>query len=283
MIATLTELFAWCQDPPRAVGSFTATTREDMLGVVDAAEALDAPVILQASVNQLAGPGIGVWAAEAVAIARDARVPVCLHLDHGHDYDICLQALRHGFTSVMRDASKLPLERNIAEVAAVTRAAHAVGVPVEAELGQVGGIEDGVVTGTDGIYTDPDEAERMVTETGVDALAVAIGTAHGLYQGPVVLDFERAEHLGRLLPVPLVLHGGSGVDDASLARLVRAGVAKVNIGTEIKHAQVDAWQAFLAGKPRDRDPRHALTRVREAVRAVADAKIRALQPAPVAG
>lgn len=273
MIATLTDLFDWRAGRPIAFGSFTTTTREDMLGVVDAAEELGVPVILQASRFQLDVASIDLWAMEAQRIAREAEVLVCVHLDHGHDFEVCSRALRHGFTSVMRDGSKLQLRDNIMETRKVVDMAHAMGVSVEGELGQIGGVEDELETGRPDQYTDPKEAEAFVAETGVDALAIAVGTAHGLYSGPITLKPDLAKEIATTSRVPVVLHGGSGLERHDLLTMIEAGVAKINIGTELKLAHVAAWKQAFDASTEPTDPRNVLPLVRASVRRVATAKL----------
>lgn len=211
--------------------------------VFEAARELRAPVILDCvEMNDL----------EAVAditkffAGRYPEVPAALNLDHGHSFDVCARAIRAGFTSVMIDCSKLPFDENVRITAEVVRMAHAAGVSVEAELGRVGSARNYSEDRTAPL-TDPAEAVEFVKRTSVDCLAVAIGTAHGLYEGETPeLDFQRLAELRAAVPVPLVLHGGSSTGDDKLARAVRAGISKINLFSDLSSAGTNAIRALLA-------------------------------------
>ena len=250
-----------------AVPGFNVSNIELALGVLDAAEAMRSPVLLQFNAGNFAhAGGVFVAAATARAIAEQAAVPIAVHLDHGVDIDTVRAAVSAGFTSLMYDGSTLPLEQNIRE----TRRAHLVamdaGLLLEAELGHVGGREPGVAT-SEAVLTDPAAARRFVDETQIDALAVSVGTAHGL-AGSVDLALI-VELRGATRGLPLVLHGGSGVEPRQLREAVQAGIRKVNISTEI-HAAFVRGLGALSGT----DPRPAL---REARAAVADAASRRIE------
>ena len=250
-----------------AVPGFNVSNIELALGVLDAAEAMRSPVLLQFNAGNLAHlGGVFVAAATARAIAEQAAVPVAVHLDHGADIDTVRAAVAAGFTSLMYDGSTLPLEQNIRE----TRRAHLVamdaGLLLEAELGHVGGREPGVAT-SEAVLTEPAAARRFVDETQIDALAVSVGTAHGL-AGSVDLALI-VELRGATRGLPLVLHGGSGVEPRQLREAVQAGIRKVNISTEI-HAAFVRGLGALSGT----DPRPAL---RDARAAVADAASRRIE------
>lgn len=251
-----------------AVGAFNVENMEMMLAVLAAAEAEQSPVILQTTPSTLKYADTGVFAAMARAMAQRAGVPVAMHLDHGSSFELCEQAVRDGYTSVMIDGSKLPLEENIALTRRVVEMARCSNpeLNVEAELGRLGGKEDNVVVkeGED-IYTDPDEAVRFVAESGVDSLAVAIGTAHGFYKGKPKLDFDRLAQLRDAVPVPLVLHGSSGVPDEDVARAISLGVCKVNFATELRAAYTAAVRACLNADASVYDPKKFGNPAREAV------------------
>lgn len=236
-----------------------------------AAEKAAAPVIFQVNQATINYAGIRCISALVRAIAADLSVPAAVHLDHGTSFDMVMQCIRHGFTSVMIDGSRLSYPENVALVRRVVEAAHPAGVSVEAELGHIGGIEDDI--SGDGGFTDPDEAGRFVKETGVDALAVAIGTAHGVYKGVPRLDFARLVEIRRRVPVPLVMHGASGVPDESVRRAVALGMQKVNISTELKIPFTSALRKFLAENPEEFDPRKFLGLAGQAVEAVVAEKI----------
>lgn len=248
-----------------AVGAFNCNNMEIVQAIVTAAEAEKAPVILQASQGAIKYAGVDYIAAMVRVAARRARVPVALHLDHGTSFDQVVCCLVAGFTSVMIDGSHLPLEQNIALTRQVVSVARPVGASVEAELGRIGGVEDDIaVDEREAFFTDPGEARYFVEQTGVDSLAVAIGTAHGRYKGRPQLDFARLARIREQVSVPLVLHGASGVPDDDLKEAIRLGVRKINIDTNIREAFVEAIRRRLAEDPREIDPRKILGPARDA-------------------
>ncbi|MDO9574669.1 MAG: ketose-bisphosphate aldolase, partial [Candidatus Contubernalis sp.] len=200
MLITLKEMLGEAQKNGYAVGAFNTNNMEIVQAIVESAEEERSPVILQASQGGLKYAGIEYIAAMVKAAAEKATVPVALHLDHGTSFAQIMLCIRHGFSSVMIDGSKLPLEENIALTAKVVEAASAVGVSVEGELGKIGGTEDDIsVDEKDALFTNPKEAQQFVQETGVDALAIAIGTAHGPYKGVPELDFDRLEEIKKIV------------------------------------------------------------------------------------
>lgn len=262
------ELLRDAQTHGYAVGAFNVENMEMMQAVVAAAEAESAPLILQTTPSTLRYAGPAVFAAMARAIAGKARVPVAIHLDHGDSFELCRQAAWDGYTSVMIDGSKLPLEDNIILVRRVVQMAGDISQQpaVEAELGRLGGKEDSLeVKPGEDIYTDPGEAARFVEETGIDSLAVAIGTAHGFYKGKPKLDFDRLAQLRDAVSVPLVLHGSSGVPDEDVQRAISLGVCKVNFATELRAAYTEATRQTLSGDPALYDPKKFGAPGREAV------------------
>lgn len=225
-----------------AVGSFNIFTMESARAIVAAAEAEDAPVMLQVWSGFDPAPGLDTLGAIALAEARKARVPVAVHLDHGETLAQVGLALACGFTSVMLDGSSLPLAENIAATKAVVAACAALPVTVEGEIGHVGGGEAGT-SGDATALTDPEEALRFWQETGVDFLAVSIGTAHGSYASPPTLDIPLLHTLAQKLPLPLVLHGSSYTPDEMLADAVAGGISKVNVATELSDTVIHASAA----------------------------------------
>ncbi len=206
--------------------------------------------------------------------ARLASIPAAIHLDHGPDFETAMRCLRYGFTSVMRDASKGPFEENVAETRRVVEVAHAVGVPVEAELGRIVGAEEHVVVSDEEkAMTVPEEAARFVEEAGCDFLAVSIGNAHGFYKGEPDLDFDRLQAIREEVDVPLVLHGASGIPDHQIRKAVTRGICKINIDTEIRDAFARSVRQTLADKPDEIDPRKILGPAIEAMQAVVERKI----------
>ncbi len=258
-----------------AVGAFNCNNLEIVQAIVAAAEAENAPVIMQASQGAIKYAGVDYIVAMARVAARGTRVPVALHLDHGTSFDQVMRCLVAGFSSVMIDGSHLPLEQNIALTRQVLAAARPVGVSVEAELGRIGGVEDDIaVNDREAFFTDPDEARYFVEQTGVDSLAVAIGTAHGRYKGEPRLDFDRLTRIKELVRIPLVLHGASGVPDEAIREAIRRGVRKVNIDTNIREAFVGAARRVLVENPQEIDPRKILGPAREAAIEIIREKIR---------
>ena len=256
-----------------AVGAFNIENMEMAQAVIEAAQAAKAPVILQTTPGTLKYAGPGVFAAMVGALAGQASVPVALHLDHGSSFELAKEALGAGYTSVMIDGSALPLEDNILLTRRVVDAAAPLRIPVEAELGKVGGKEDDLSADKD-TNTDPKEAVRFVRETGIDALAVAIGTAHGFYVGTPVLDKARLGVIRGLVPIPLVLHGASGLSDADVRDCIALGISKVNFATELRAAFTDGVKQALAEAPNLYDPKKMGVRARDNVRRLVTEKIR---------
>ena len=211
-------------------GAFSVGNMEMVRGAIRAAEELDTPIILQIAEVRLKNSPLHLMGPMMVQAAKEAKVDVAVHLDHGLTFETVDKALELGFTSVMLDASTLPFEENIARVKAVVEKARKYGATVEAELGLVGGSEDG--SGDHGIRcTDPDDAVVYARETGIDALAVAIGNAHGNYPVAPTLAFDVLEKIHEKVDIPLVLHGGSGITDKDFQRAISLGIRKVNIAT----------------------------------------------------
>lgn len=249
-----------------AIGAFNCNNMEIVQAIVEAAEAEKAPVIMQASQGAIKYAGLAYIMALATTAADQASVPVAMHLDHGTSFAQVMQCIRYGFSSVMIDGSKLPLKENIEITRRVIEAARPVGVSVEAELGKIGGTEDDItVTDREALFTDPEEAKIFVEATGVDSLAIAIGTAHGQYKGEPKLDFARLETIKKLVPIPIVLHGSSGVPNEAIQEAIRLGVRKVNIDTNIREAFVNGARKVLAENPREIDPRKILGPAKKAM------------------
>lgn len=274
-LVTVKELLDQAEAGGYAVGAFNCNNMEIIQAIINAAEAEKSPVIVQASQGAIKYAGLEYIVAMTKIAAEKASVPVALHLDHGTSFEQCMQCIRQGFTSVMIDGSSLPLEENIALTNKVLEAARAVGVSVEAELGRIGGTEDDIsVDEWEASMTDPEEAKYFVEKTGVDSLAVAIGTAHGPYKGTPKLDFQRLEKIKSLVNIPIVLHGSSGVPDEAIKEAIRLGVRKVNIDTNLREAFVARVREVLAEKPNEIDPRKVLGPAREAMSEVIREKIR---------
>ena len=259
MLLTGKELLLDAQKNGYAVGAFNVNNMEIIQAIIEAAEETNSPVILQASQGGIKYAGIEYIAELGKLAARNAKVPVALHLDHGTDFDQVMLCIRHGFSSVMIDGSRFALDENIAYTKKVIEVAKAVGVSVEAELGKIGGTEDHItVSEKDATFTDPQEALRFVNETDVDFLAIAVGTAHGVYKGEPKLDYDRIKAIREIINVPLVLHGSSGVPEESLKKAIALGICKINIDTDIRIAFANGVKDFLKNNPNEFDPRKIL-------------------------
>jgi fructose-bisphosphate aldolase class II len=252
----------------RAVAAFNMITLEYAEAITEGAAAAGVPVILQISENAVRfhGGRVEPIARAAAEAARAGGTGVALHLDHVTDMELLRRAADAGFSSAMFDAGAQPYAENLAATRAATEWAHDAGLWLEAELGYVGGKPDAPSSAhAAGVRTDPQEAARYVADTGVDALAVAVGSSHAMRERSASLDHDLIGRLREAVPVPLVLHGSSGVADDELRRAVGAGIAKVNIGTALGIAFTRAVRDALGDRPDAVDPRHFLTRGREAV------------------
>ena len=243
-LTTSKEMLLSAQRGSYAVCAFNTENMEMVQAIVSAAESASAPVIIQTTPSTIKYAGMDYFRAMVATAAMTAAVPVALHLDHGDSYALACQAVRAGYTSVMIDGSKLPFEENISLTAKVAELARSVSIPVEGELGCVGGKEDSLEAGAGG-YTDPEEAARFVSETGIDSLAVGIGTAHGFYAEKPVLDMDRLSLIRERVSVPLVLHGATGLSDEDIIECIRRGICKVNFATEMRAAFTRAVRETL--------------------------------------
>jgi tagatose 1,6-diphosphate aldolase GatY/KbaY len=264
-LVTTHSMLAAARDNGYAVAAFNCENMEMIQAIIMAGEELNAPLILQTTPSTIRYASVELFAANAAAAAKKATVPVALHLDHGNSYELAENALNAGYTSIMIDGSALPLEQNIELTKKVASLCARAGIPVEGELGRVGGKEDDTVSDNCG-YTDPDEAVRFVRETGVSSLAVGVGTAHGIYTVKPVLNPQLISVLNGLLSVPLVLHGASGLDDAVIQDCIARGICKVNIATDLRVAYTQAVREYLKKDPNCRDPKTFGAGAREAVK-----------------
>ena len=252
-LTTTVSMLRKAQEQGFAVGAFNVENMEMAQAIISAAEELRAPVILQTTPSTVRYAGTGMYAAMVAALAQEATVPVAMHLDHGDSFALCAQALRSGYTSVMIDGSKLPLEENIALTYKVSEMCAAVGIPVEGEIGRVGGKEDDLES--DGGYTIPEEAVRFEKESGLFSMAVGVGTAHGFYKEKPQLNKELITTLRGMLQAPMVLHGASGLSDEDVKDCSRRGICKVNFATELRAAYTEGVKAVLAENPKTFDPK----------------------------
>ncbi|BCZ26980.1 fructose-bisphosphate aldolase [Claveliimonas bilis] len=253
-LVTSEKMLAEAREGGYAVGAFNVENMEMVKAVIAAAEEVKAPVMLQTTPSTVKYGTLETYFAMVSAEAKKASVPVCLHLDHGSSFELAVQAIKAGYTSVMIDGSHEDFEHNVELTKKVVDVAKACGIPVEAELGKVGGKEDDLEAEEDG-NTDPQEAKEFVDRTGVSSLAIAIGTAHGFYAGTPVLDKERVSEVKELVSVPLVLHGASGLSDEDVKECVRRGMCKVNFATELRVAYTEAGKKLLQEKPETFDPK----------------------------
>lgn len=237
MLVNMNDLLVPARKGHYGVGFFNAVNIEMARAVIQAAQELNAPVMIGTAQVLLPVMPMRTVAQYLIPMAKEASIPVCVHFDHGLSFDMCMQALRLGFTSVMFDCSMAPFEENVRQVAQMVRICHAMGVTVEGELGHVGdNAGKGKLLHPSDYYTDPDTAADYAKRTGIDSLAVAVGNAHGDYQFPPKLDFERIHIIAQETGLPLVLHGGSGLADEDFRRAVREGICKINIFTDLDKA-----------------------------------------------
>jgi fructose-bisphosphate aldolase class II len=300
MLVTNKELQHAAKQGRYAIGAFNTSNIEITQAIIEAHEELKAPVIIATSTSAIEYCGIEVLSSVVRQMATQAKIPISLHLDHGTDYNLIVNCLRNGWTSIMIDGSHAPLEGNIAVTKEIVKMSHAVGVSVEAELGRLGGIEDNIsVDERDARLTDPDEAVRFVRETECDTLAIAIGTSHGAYKfkGEAKLAFDRLEEIGKRLDIPLVLHGASsvipeiiekankyganlgaakGVPAEDIKKAISLGITKVNIDTDLRLAFTAGVREILSQKPELFDPRKIIGAGRKAIKEVVKSKIELL-------
>ncbi|TDF98060.1 class II fructose-bisphosphate aldolase [Paenibacillus piri] len=229
-----------------AVGAFSAHNAEMVQGILEAAREEHSPVMIQIGQRAIRNSGFGALINAIRWYGAESDVPVIIHLDHGSSYEQAIQAIQSGCTSVMFDGSHYDLSTNISITRDVVRAAHAVGIAVEGELGKIPGVEDDLsVDEKDAYYTDPEQAFYFYKETQVDSLAAAIGSAHGLYKSMPKLDISRLREISGLTQIPVVLHGGSGIPDDQIRQAVENGVAKINVDTELRSAYTQGVREAL--------------------------------------
>ncbi|WP_257347923.1 class II fructose-1,6-bisphosphate aldolase [Pseudalkalibacillus decolorationis] len=258
-----------------AVGQYNINNLESIQAFLQAADEERAPVILGASdrlIDYLGGFKTIVAMVKGLIEEMSVTVPVVLHLDHGMSIERCKKAIDAGFTSVMFDGSQYPIDENIAMTKQVVDYAHPKQVSVEAEVGTVGGMEDGLVGGIK--YADPNECLRIVEEAGIDALAAALGSVHGPYQGEPKLGFDEMKQISELTGVPLVLHGGSGIPDYQTQKAIELGHAKINVNTECIQAWAQSIREVLTADEGIYEPRAIITPAKEAIAAMAKSKMK---------
>lgn len=256
MLVTTKDMLLRAREGRYAVGAFNVESLEFVMAVVAAAETKRSPVILQTTPGTVKYASLDYFAALCRVAAESSSVPVAIHLDHGDGFDRCIQAMHAGYTSVMIDGSHVPFEDNIALTASVTKVAGPIGIPVEAELGKVGGKEDdGPAVEGENPYTDPDEAEEFVARTNCSSLAIGVGTAHGVYAGTPHIEQSVLKAIRSRLEIPLVLHGTSGVPDDQVAEAIANGICKVNYATELRQAFMRGFMGYMGNNPDVFDPK----------------------------
>lgn len=265
-LVTTKQLLLDAQKGGYAVGAFNVENMEMVQAVVAAAEELRSPVIMQTTPSTVKYANLNYFYENVKVAAQESSVPVVIHLDHGNSFELAMQAYRTGYTSIMIDGSHEEFEDNIALTSAVVKACHPGEVPIEAELGKVGGKEDDLDGGEGDPYTNPQEAAEFVERTGIDSLAVAIGTAHGVYKGVPKLDFSRLSEIRKAVSIPLVLHGTSGVPDEDVAECIKRGICKVNYATDLRIAFTKGINQVLKENPDTIDPKKYNAKGREEVR-----------------
>lgn len=274
-LVSMNEFLPRAKEERFAVGQFNMNNLEYVQAIIEAGKEEKSPLIFGASEGAIRYMGLANVVALAKVAAKESGLPVALHLDHGSSFEMVMKCIQAGFSSVMFDGSHYPLEENIRLTKKVVEAAHAVGVSVEGELGTIGGVEDDlVVDDEDATIANPDEAIRFWKETQVDAMAIAVGTAHGMYKGEPKIRFDIIEKVSQEIDAPIVLHGGSGVPDESIQKAISKGVGKINVNTENQVASTDVVRKLLAEQPDLIDPRKYLGPAREAIKEVVKGKMR---------
>ena len=272
-LVTTKQLLLDAQKGGYAVGAFNVENMEMVQAVVAAAEELRSPVIMQTTPSTVKYANLNYFYENVKVAAQESSVPVVIHLDHGNSFELAMQAYRTGYTSIMIDGSHEGFEDNIALTSAVVKACHPGEVPIEAELGKVGGKEDDLDGGEGDPYTNPQEAAEFVERTGIDSLAVAIGTAHGLYKGEPKLDFDRLVEIRKKVDIPLVLHGASDVPDELVKKAIKLGICKVNVATDLKIPFSNAVKKYFKENPDANDPRKYMTPGKQAMKEIVKHKI----------
>lgn len=245
MLVTSQKMILKAQAGNYAIGAFNIENMEMAMAAIKAADDLNSPILLQTTPGTLDYADLSLYLANVKALADKVTIPVAMHLDHGSSFELAMQALQAGYTSIMIDGSHLSFDDNVAVSRHVVEACHPSGIPVEAELGKVGGKEDKLDGGSNNPYTEPIEAKVFVDQTGIDYLAVAVGTIHGFYQGKPKLDFDRLNEIRQLVDIPLVLHGTSGVPDEQVREAIKYGICKVNYATDLRVAYTKGTRETL--------------------------------------
>jgi len=274
-LVSMTEMLQKAKAGKYAVGQFNMNNLEFTQAIVQAAEEENSPVILGVSEGAARYMGLEYTVAMAKAAAETAKVPIALHLDHGSTFEVAMKFIRAGFSSVMFDGSHHSYEENVTLTKKVVEAAHPMGVSVEGELGTIGGVEDDLsVDEANAQLAKPEEAISFYKATGVDALAIAVGSAHGIYVGEPKIHHDIIKAVSDEIDIPLVLHGGSGIPDDSITKAIAVGIGKINVNTENQVAMTNKLREVFANDQKVFDPRKYLGPARDAIKEVVREKIR---------
>ncbi|MFC6464717.1 ketose-bisphosphate aldolase [Marinilactibacillus sp. GCM10026970] len=274
MYTTLKNVTQTAENLNMTIGAFNAHNLEMMPEMIRAAKEMGSPIIIQTSIATARYIGFKVMVAVARQLAEDEMVDVALHLDHAQDFDDIKEAIDSGYTSVMYDGSQLPFKENIAKTRAVVQYAHKHGASVEGELGTIGGTEEGIhVEESDRVYTSPEDVVEFVKETGVDALAIAIGTNHGQFKSKTDVNIPLLKEIHKVTDIPLVVHGGTGVKEEDYPDLINNGIRKFNVGTELLVNWTKEAKACFADTPVNKSLRHNVIPANLAVKEIIKHKI----------
>lgn len=269
MLVSTKEMLQKAYEGHYAVGAFNVENLEFVMAAIRAAQDKNSPIIVQTTPGTLRYASLDYFKAMVTVAAEAVSVPVALHLDHGDSFERCVQAMRAGYTSVMIDGSHVPYEDNLAVTSAVTKVAGPINLPVEAELGKVGGKEDdGPLVAGENPYTDPDQAAEFVERTHCTSLAVGVGTVHGVYKGEPHIEQSILKEIAAHTSLPLVLHGTSGVPNDQVREAIANGICKVNYATELRQVFTAGMMKYMGAHPENFDPKKSLTPAMEAVYAL---------------
>ncbi|HIZ70975.1 MAG TPA: class II fructose-1,6-bisphosphate aldolase, partial [Candidatus Atopostipes pullistercoris] len=274
-LVSMTDMLNKALDEKYAVGQFNINNLEWTQAILQAAQEEQSPAILgvsEGAAKYMGGNQVVVAMVNALMETMDITVPIALHLDHGSSYESAVAAIDAGFSSVMIDNSAFPIDENIENTKKVVDYAHAKGVSVEAEVGTVGGEEDGVIGGV--TYADAQECKRMVDEAGIDALAAALGSVHGTYDGEPKLGFDEMKEISELTGAPLVLHGGSGIPTHQIEKAIEYGHSKINVNTELQQVWTARTREVIANDEKVYDPRKIIGPGKENIIETTKAKMR---------
>lgn len=259
-----------------AVGAFNIENMEFAQAIIWAANSMHSPIILQTSENTLKYASPTLFCSIVQTLAKEVSIPVAIHLDHGTSYASVLACVNAGYKSIMYDGSMLPYKNNIEVSKRLVNLCNPQGISVEAEIGAISG-KEGAPVMSDSLLTDPDLCASFVKETGIDSVAVSIGTVHGMYKSEPKIDFERLRKINSIVEIPLVLHGASGLSTEQLVQCIDCGISKINIATDLRYAWTEAIKTYLQENPSVFDPKKASKVARERIQEVVCEKIRILR------